>query len=282
MFSRIAHHTARYATRLAAASLLAGAAIAPLPAMAQGDLLVAPTRVILDGRRGAQVILSNIGTEEATYRIGMVLRRMGPDGNLMEVSDEEANVLEKAAISMVRYAPRRIKLPPGQPQAVRIAARPAADLPDGEYRVHLSFNAIPKPRPAVSDGTPAQGLSVKLIPIYGVTIPLIIRHGQVEATTAIDTARMLQTGDGRPILSFAIERSGDASVFGDLVAIPARGEPMFLARGVAVYPEVDRRMVNVVLNEEQAAALRGPVRLEYREPPERGGDVIAAIDTDLG
>ena len=275
-------HIARHATRLATATLLAGAAMVPSAAQAQGDLLVAPTRVILDGRRGAQVVLSNIGSEEATYRIGLVLRRMGPDGNLVEVSNEEANALEQAALSMVRYAPRRIKLPPGQPQSVRIAARPATDLPDGEYRVHLSFKAIPKPRPAVSDGAPAEGLSVKLIPIYGVTIPLIVRHGQVEAQAALQDLRVLQTGDGRPVLTFAIDRSGDASTFGDLVAVPARGEPMFLARGVAVYTELDRRMVTVVLDEEQAAALRGPVRLEYREPPERGGDVIASIEADLG
>ena len=273
---------ARSATTIAAAALMAGMAVAPAPAQAQGDLLVAPTRVILDGRRGAQVILSNIGSEEATYRIGLVLRRMGADGNLEEVSEEEANALEQAALDMIRYAPRRIKLPPGQPQAVRIAARPAEGLADGEYRVHLSFNAIPKPRPAVADGAPAQGLSVKLIPIYGVTIPLIVRHGKVEVNAALADARLLRTGDGRQVLAFAIDRSGSASTFGDLVAIPAGKDPVFLARGVAVYPELDRRTVAVPLDEEQASLLRGRVRLEYREPPERGGDVIASIETDLG
>ena len=50
------------------------------PAWAQGDLLIAPTRLILDGRRGGEVILSNIGSEEATYRVTLELRRMAPDG----------------------------------------------------------------------------------------------------------------------------------------------------------------------------------------------------------
>ncbi|RZV49660.1 MAG: molecular chaperone, partial [Sphingomonadaceae bacterium] len=40
-----------------------------------GDLLVAPTRVILDGGRGTQIILNNIGEEEATYRVTAELRR---------------------------------------------------------------------------------------------------------------------------------------------------------------------------------------------------------------
>ena len=55
------------------------------PAQAAGDLLVAPTRVVLDGDRGTEVILNNIGSETATYRISLELRRMTPDGRLEEV-----------------------------------------------------------------------------------------------------------------------------------------------------------------------------------------------------
>ena len=42
---------------------------APAPLTAQGDLLIAPTRLVLDGRGGGEVILSNIGNNEATYRV---------------------------------------------------------------------------------------------------------------------------------------------------------------------------------------------------------------------
>lgn len=45
-------------------------------ARAQGDLLVAPTRIVINGGGGAEVVLSNIGAETATYRIGLELRRM--------------------------------------------------------------------------------------------------------------------------------------------------------------------------------------------------------------
>src|SRR5690349_11478362 len=116
----------------------------PAPATAQGDLLIAPTRLVLDGRRGGEVILSNIGDEEATYRIELELRRMTPEGDLVQVELAEATATEKAALEMIRYAPRRVVLPPREPQAIRITARPGPELPDGEYRVHLSFAAIPK------------------------------------------------------------------------------------------------------------------------------------------
>ena len=39
---------------------------AALPVHAAGDLLVAPTRVILDGSRGTEVVLSNIRSAPAT------------------------------------------------------------------------------------------------------------------------------------------------------------------------------------------------------------------------
>ena len=106
---------------------LAATAIVAMAQPAQagvGDLLVAPTRVILDGGRGTQIILNNIGEQEATYRVTAELRRMMPDGSLAEV--ETASDRETTARDMVIFAPRRVTLPPGQPQAIRISARPPA------------------------------------------------------------------------------------------------------------------------------------------------------------
>lgn len=270
---------ARSATVLAAF----GSVMSAAPVSAQGDLLVAPTRVILDSRRGTEVILSNIGSEEATYRISLVLRRMTPEGALVAVEREEANELEEAALSMIRYAPRRITLPPGQPQAVRIGARPGADLPDGEYRVHMSFRAIPKPRPVTERDEQTQGVQIRLTPIYGVTIPIIVRHGRLEAQVAIQDPKIFDE-EGGPMLKFGLVRTGESSTYGEL-RVMRQGDtsPIYLARGIAIYSEVGQRSVGLKLTPEQAAAIRsGPVRMEYREMPENGNGMIAAIDTVVG
>ena len=68
--------------RLAArAALLAPLLLcAPSAQAGIGDLLVAPTRIVLDGGRGTEIILNNIGEDVATYRISVELRRMTPDG----------------------------------------------------------------------------------------------------------------------------------------------------------------------------------------------------------
>ena len=250
------------------------------PALAQGDVLVAPTRVILDGRRGTEVILSNIGAEEATYRISLELRRMTEDGSLIDVAEESINATETAALEMIRYAPRRISLPPGQPQSVRIAARPGADLPDGEYRVHMMFRAIPKPLPATESEGEAAGISIRLVPIYGISIPIIVRHGKVEAQAALYNPRVVESEHG-PILNLNIAREGLSSTYGALRVTSEGGERIFEAKGVAVYPEISGRSASFRLTPEQAGAMTGRLRFEYREMPEAGGGLIAALDTVL-
>src|SRR5215216_3741568 len=85
------------------------AAVTALPPDARagvGDLLVAPTRIVLDGRRGTEVILNNIGDEPAIYRVSVEFRRMTPDGRLEDVAEPSA--AEKLAEEMIVYAPRRV------------------------------------------------------------------------------------------------------------------------------------------------------------------------------
>ena len=254
----------------------------PAPLAAQGDLLIAPTRLVLDGRRGGEVILSNIGDEEATYRVTLELRRMTPEGELEPVEESAASETEKAALEMIRYAPRRVILPPGEPQAIRISARPGTELPDGEYRVHMSFAALPKVRPvAPANEAPAQGISINIIPVYGITMPIIVRKGELEVTGALANPKLEETGEGT-VFAVDIARSGEASLYGDLLVYPqGAGEPAFVARGIGVYPEIESRHAAFVVAPGQAAAMRGPVRVELREPVQKGGALIAAVDTVL-
>ena len=263
--------------------LVAAAALAlASPALAQGDLLVAPTRVIVNNGGSAEVILSNIGSEPATYRIMLELRRMNAEGELVEVPEAEANPVEKAALAMVRYAPRRIVLPPGQPQAIRITARPPAELPDGEYRVHMVFRSIPATvSPEEAERVRASGqVSIRLQPVYGISIPLFIRKGRLDGGAQVGAVQLLRDPGGSSI-SVDLNRTGTRSVYGELVARDSRGTQIAFVRGVALYPEVARINVRLALTPEQLALAKGPVRIVYREMPENGGRTIAEITATL-
>lgn len=247
--------------------------LAAPPAQAGGgDLLVAPTRVVLDGRRGTEVVLNNIGDQVATYRISAELRRMGPDGKLSDV--DTPNAKEQAAQEMVLFAPRRVTLPPNQPQSIRLSARAPEGLADGEYRVHLLFRAVPPPEP-VAAPQKVEGIAFKLIPIYGVTIPIIVRLGNLEAKAAISNVRKV-TEDGKPAIALDISRLGDRSTYGEVRVFKAGvTDPIALVRGVAVYTEVGQRSVTIAIDPAHAAQAAGQVTVQYVEPTDTGPVTIA-------
>jgi P pilus assembly chaperone PapD len=258
---------------------LAALALVPIlgstPAAAGvGDLLVAPTRVVLDGRRGTELILNNIGEEAATYRISVEYRRMKPDGTLDEVTEPSAR--EKAAADMIVYAPRRVTLAPRQPQAIRIAARAPQGMPDGEYRVHLLLRAIPPATPVVpAAGEKPKGLQLQLIPVYGVTIPIIVRLGNLEAKSGIANVR-LESKDGKPAIGLELSRSGGRSTYGEVRVLKAGiKDPIAIQKGVAVYTEINGRHVALPIDEKLKAHASGPVTVQYLETNDEGARTVA-------
>ena len=243
-----------------------------------GDLLVAPQRIILDGRRGAEIILNNIGDDVATYRVSIELKRMKPDGTFEAVT--VPNARESAAEAMVLYAPRKVTLPPNQPQSIRINARAPQGLADGEYRVHLLFRAIPEARPATV-AKPSEGVSFRLTPVYGVTIPVIVRLGNLSATAAIANVARGNDG-GKPVIALDLSRTGDRSTFGEIrVRKAGLAEPIAVAGGIALYTEISRRRVTIPIDARFAAQATGPVTVEYVEKTATGMVTLASTSATL-
>lgn len=259
------------------------AVVLPAAASADGDLLVAPTRVVLDGPRGAEVVLNNIGSEPATYRISLEIKRMRDDGSLEEIDVANATPAERAMLDMLVYSPRRVTLPPNQPQTIRLGVRPAEGLADGEYRAHLLFRAVRDPVPVARDpnAPPPSGVSISLTPIYGVTIPVIVRQGSLTATAALANPRIVTRGSEHA-LQFDLSKQGNRSIYGEVQVIrPGVSQPLISARGVAIYPEINQRVVTLPLTAEQATALRGPIIIRYVEDRDTGGATLAEVSGEL-
>ena len=267
--------------RVTAIALVASAVastILPEPAVAGvGDLLVAPTRVVLDGRRGTEIILSNIGDDVATYRVSVELRRMTEEGRLEDVATP--NDAEKAAEAMILYAPRKVTLMPNQPQSIRVSARAPAGIADGEYRVHMLFRAVPPPLPVTAPKT--GGVSFQIRPIYGVTIPVIVRLGNLEAKASIANVHK-DVEDGKPVVTMDISRTGSRSTFGEVrVTKAGSADPIALVRGVAVYTELGKRTVHVPIDPAKLDEANGQVSVQYVEPTDTGPVTIAETSAVL-
>ena len=270
-------------TRSVLAASIVAAPLLALPSRAKagvGDLLVAPTRLVLDGRKGAEVILNNIGDEPATYRVSVEFRRMTEKGDLVDVTTPSD--ADKKAEDMIVYAPRKVTLAPHDPQAIRIAARAPQGLPDGEYRVHLLFRAIPAPTPVVQPaGEAPKGVQFKLTPIYGVTIPVIVRLGNLQATAGIANVQLEKSG-GAPVIGLDLVRQGTRSTYGEVRVLKAGiKDPIAIAKGIAVYTEVGKRHVSLAVADAYKAQASGPVTVEYLETFDDGSHLLAETQAVL-
>lgn len=270
-------------TRSILVATVAAASSFALPGAASagvGDLLVAPTRLVLDGRRGAEVILNNIGDEPATYRVSIEFLRMNEQGGLVDVATPTD--ADKKAEDMIVYAPRKVVLAPHEPQAIRIAARAPQGMPDGEYRVHMLFRAIPPATPVTQPADQqVKGVQFKLTPIYGVTIPVIVRLGNLQATAGIADVHLERKG-GSPFVDLDLLRNGSRSVYGDVRVLKAGvKDPIAIQKGVAVYTEVGKRHVSLPVQDKYKDEVSGPVTVQYVETFDDGSHVLAETQAVL-
>jgi P pilus assembly chaperone PapD len=253
---------------------LSAAGLPAAPALAAGGLVVTPQLVELDSRTRSQVLtLANRGDQTETYRISIVNYRMDDKGNLHPT--EQPADGEGFAGALFRYAPRQITLEPGRPQTVRILYRRPANLQEGEYRSHLLFQQVPPAEPTAAETGSSSGLSLQIRTVFGITVPVIIRHGTLQAEGGFKLLEPAQLGDGSPAIKLRIARSGAMSLRGDLVA-RIGDEEVGRLNNVAVYLSTPHRDVFLPLDPESLSQVSGrEVSVEYSEREERGGASLA-------
>lgn len=257
-------------------------------AQGAGNLIVAPTRIVLEGRdRSAQLVLSNTGSASATYRISIVNLRMKEDGGVTEITEPDEG--QNFAGKLIRYSPRQITLAPGGTQTVRVLLRKSKNLADGEYRSHIFFRGIPDDGGQSVNAASADGdLQIRLIPVYGITLPIIVRHGKIDAQVSLNGLNIVAPSEEQPLptLNFQILRAGNASAFGDLVAthVAASGEKTVIGqiRRLAVYTPNTGRTVNMTLRVADGVSLsNGQIDLVYQQIEDDGGKLIGESNLKL-
>lgn len=239
---------------------------------AGANLMVTPSRVVFEDRaRTAQVTLLNTGTEAGSFRISFIRQQMTETGEFVEVkANEEGNFSDH----MIRYSPRQITLPPGQSQVVRLMLRKPRDLAEGEYRSHMLFQSIPKSskNSLESAVNPDQeGITIEIIPIVGVSIPVILRQGKLDSSMELKNAHIIPASDANPTPSIAVDmlRSGTSSIYGDFRAIYTPnngGNPIVvaIANGVAVYTPNTLRQFAIPMNLPLGTSIEeGTVRIVF-------------------
>lgn len=260
----------------------------PFNTRAQGNLLITPKRVVFEGnKRTMDLNLANIGDDTATYAISLIQIKMTDDGGFESVTEPEEG--QRFASPYLRYFPRTVTLGPNEAQTVKLQLVRSGTLEPGEYRSHLYFRAVPIEKPlgeeeeTVSDPS---SISVKLTPIFGITIPAIIKVGQPSVSVTITDPVLRFENDTLPRLGIVFNRTGDYSSYGDLTAdhISPQGTVtrVGVANGVAVYtPNTTRRFEFSLINTKDIDLTTGRLLINYSAPsdvkPEKYAEAVLLL-----
>jgi P pilus assembly chaperone PapD len=269
-------------------AILFGGVCLQRTAEAGGRMIIAPTRIVLEGgERSATVHVGNHGDLPVALRISVVNKRMMESGLIVDVTDPQPG--ETFASDLVRYSPRRLVLEPNQTQTVRFLVRKPAGvaLPPGEYRSHIVFRSVPVPPPANQDEPEEKidGIRVTARAIIETSIPLIYRVGELPATVQFsrDDVHLESDPGAVPTLTLRLERKGKRSVYGDLVVEYI--QPDLTSRevahlgGVAVYHPTPSRLFRIGLQLPQGMRFQGgELRAHFRE---RDGEAETRIAIPL-
>lgn len=246
-----------------------------IQSMAQGNLLVTPKRVVFEGnKRSEELNLANVGKDSATYLISLIQIRMNEDGKFERITQPDPG--QNFADRNLRFFPRTVTLAPGEAQTIKLQIVKASELPPGEYRSHLYFRANPPSRPLGEEIIPEKDsvLSVRLIPVFGISIPVIIRNGESTATVKISEVVFQMTNDSMPAVNMTFNRSGNMSVYGDIavdhISLQGKTTRVGIVKGLAIYTPNTKRRFHLPLEKNKTVDYHsGKLHLVYSDQSSR-------------
>jgi hypothetical protein len=222
-------------------------------------------------KRSFDINLANIGKDTATYAISFVQIRMKDDGSFDLITAPDPG--QKFADQNIRFFPRSVTLAPNEAQVVKLQLLRAAQLAPGEYRSHLYFRSIPKLKARGEEESvkDTSSISVRLTPIFGITIPAIIRIGQSASKVTLSDLSVDISEDGTPSFSLKFNRTGNFSVYGDLsvdhVSASGTVTRVGIANGIAVYTPNTVRAFRFNLDKKPEINFRsGKLRVTFSAP----------------
>jgi hypothetical protein len=273
---------------LSAAGLILFQVFFPFNTSAQGNLLITPKRAVFEGnKRSMDLNLANVGEDTATYAISLVQIRMTEEGGFETITEPDEGQL--FASPYLRFFPRSVTLGPNEAQTVKVQLVKAGSLAPGEYRSHVYFRAVPEEKPLgeeeVTQQDPAS-ISVKLVPIFGITIPVIIRVGKPDVSVTLSDLVLRFESDTIPKLKFTFNRAGNYSVYGDITVdhISPGGTVtrVGIANGIAVYtPNTKRNFEFSLFTDKGVDYSAGSLIVTYSAPSDMKPEKYAGAELML-
>lgn len=237
--------------------------------IAQGNLQITPHRAIFDGgKKSIDINLVNTGQDSANYNISFLQYRLTDDMEVQEITTPDPG--QNFADKNIRFFPRSVILGPNESQIVKLLLVKSEQLAPGEYRSHLYFRAVPIQKALGEEAKrdTSKAISISIVPIFGVSIPVIIRVGEPLITLKITDLSIEKTVDGSSKLNLSVRRSGNMSVIGNIslthIAPDGKETKIGFETGVVVYtPNALRRLKVDIENNKTVDLKKGKIRVAF-------------------
>jgi hypothetical protein len=254
---------------------------------AQGDLLLYPKRIVFEGSKKSQVLnVANTGKDTVRYFISVVQMRMKKDGSFETISQPDS--AQHFADKNFRFFPRNVVLGPNESQTIKMQLINTNQLAPGEYRSHLYFRAEAEKQPLgeVEPIKDSSSISVRLVAVFGISIPVIIRIGETTSKVSFSDVSFKMEKDSLPALKVAFNRTGDISVYGDVSVdhISAQGKVtrIGIAKGMALYTPNAVRYFSLLLDKNAGIDYhKGKLHIAYTTQPDAKSIKIAETELML-
>jgi P pilus assembly chaperone PapD len=267
--------------------LFLGCLMVPFTLHGQGDLLITPRRVVFEGNKDRQEItLANTGNDTARYTVSFVQYRMTEEGTFEQITEPDPG--QNFADPYLRYFPRTVTLGPKESQVLRMQLRRTPDMVAGEYRSHMYFRAVPEEKPLGEEDQleDTTAIGIRLTPIFGITIPIIVRVGELKSTITLTDIALVPREDTTLWMNVTFRREGNQSVYGDLTVeyvLPDGNRiDVGIVRGIAVYTPNSTRQFSMELQKPDGVDYtKGKLVIRYSSSSEAKPEVYAETELKL-
>ncbi len=233
------------------------------PSFSQANMALSDYRIFFSANQRSNALqIRNTSDKPLRFTTQIVHMNMTDEGTLIPITIEEAG--DSSAKRMLRFSPKRATIPPYGIQAIRFSVRKPKGLKPGEYRAVLKLIGS-------VDVNNTGGLAVR--PKIAYNLPIIIRHGQVNATGELYEPSLIYR-DAKPFLSVWLKSDGNRSLYGSLSVLDSGNDEVGRVNGIAFYQPLDKRRVLIPLNDDTT----GNVIIKFEEDPAFGGTVEDIIN----
>jgi len=200
--------------------------------------------------------ITNTCNKKMEYSAKLINYKQLKNGIYLDLEQSEKIM---SADNLLYFNPRNFVLNENGIQNIRIKIKDKiyATLPDGEYRTHILVKEkkhfaihedISEAREQLRKSS-SKRLNMEVVGLFGMSIPIVIRKGNLNLKTKIRNLTLLTGKDNKhPILRLELSRYGNKSVRGNVIVDSPDNKKVGAIYNFAIYPENNRFILNIPLD----------------------------------